>query len=181
MNTPPPCPSGDPAIPEGIDILPKMNELVIVRRWFSWRIVPLIFFAIAWDSFLIFWYASAFTGKNVPWLAIVFPIGHVAVGVGLTYFVVASLVNKTGLTLSPDHVRVQTAPLPWPHNQTLRPGDIRSVWVQSAGRNNGQPRFAVHFRNSKNRSKKLLSGLNEEQAAFIEHHLNATLGLPPAG
>ncbi|MGC4072108.1 MAG: hypothetical protein QM760_06245 [Nibricoccus sp.] len=108
---------------------------------------------------------------------IVFPIAHVAVGVGLTYFVVASLLNKTELTLSADRVSVKTSPLPWLHSQTLRASDIRSVWVQRTGKTNGQTRFEVRFRNPENRSKKLITGLDEEQADFIEHHLNATLGL----
>lgn len=178
MSNPAPTslPAG-PAIPERMDILTRMNELVIIRRWRSWQVLPLILFAIAWDSFLIFWYANALSAKNTPWLMVVFPIGHVAVGLCLTYFVIASLFNKTELTLSADRVCVKTAPLPWLHNQTLKASDIRSVWVQRTGKTNGQARFEVRFRNPENRSKKLISGLDGEQAAFIEHHLNATLGL----
>lgn len=178
MNTPSgSSPVSDPPIPENIDLAASLHELRILRRWRTWQVVPLVFFAIAWDSFLVFWYTHAFTAKNIPWMMVIFPIGHVAVGVGLTYFVVASLLNTTELAISPDQVRIRTAPLPWRRNQTLKTTDIRSVWVQQSGRYNREPRFDIRYSNAANRSLKLLTGLNREQADFIEHHLHKTLGL----
>jgi hypothetical protein len=40
-------------------------------RWFTPSVIFLVFFCIAWDSFLIFWYSMAFNSKHVPWIAVV--------------------------------------------------------------------------------------------------------------
>src|SRR5438445_5351048 len=63
---------------------------VMRRRWFRPMHVFLLFFCIAWDSFLVFWYSMAIFAPapgGFDIIAIVFPICHVAVGVGLTYAV----------------------------------------------------------------------------------------------
>lgn len=92
---------------------------VLTRRWFAPRAIFLAFFCVAWDSFLVFWYAMAFgllgTGPTeVSVIMVVFPIAHVAVGVGLTYFTVALLLNRTTIVLDGPRAQVRHAPLPWP-------------------------------------------------------------------
>lgn len=59
-------------------------------RWFQWTFVFLVFFCIAWDGFLLFWYGAAlgigFLGDDAEPVLIMmlFPLLHVAVGTGLT-------------------------------------------------------------------------------------------------
>jgi len=81
-------------LPGGMKIDRWGPELTITRRWFSAVLLFLVFFCIAWDSFLVFWYTMAFRA-DAPWIMKVFPIVHVAVGVGLTYYTIAGFVNST--------------------------------------------------------------------------------------
>jgi hypothetical protein len=75
--------------PESITYEQDGRVLKIRRRWFSLKYVPLAFFCVAWDAFLVFWYAMALGEKGAPWIMVVFPIAHVAVGLGLTYSTLA--------------------------------------------------------------------------------------------
>ena len=54
------------------------RDFSIRWRWFSPMYFGLLFFCIAWDSFLIFWYSMALHMKHVPWLMVVFPIGYLS-------------------------------------------------------------------------------------------------------
>lgn len=75
------------------ELIPRPSRMVVEDlgnamwsvhwRWFEPSLFLLMFFCIAWDSFLVFWYTMAFT-HNGPWIMIVFPMAHLAVGVGLT-------------------------------------------------------------------------------------------------
>lgn len=166
-----------PPIPEKIELLPGMSELTIRRRWRSWRILPLFLFAIAWDSFLVFWYTMALSGKGAPWLAIIFPIGHVAVGIGITYFVVASFLNVTDVVLSSSRVRVRTYPLPWHRTRDLNPGEIVDTRVKYAGRNQTCATYDLRYRTRENRERKLVTGLSEDEAEYLDFQVRKTLGL----
>ncbi|HLQ46148.1 MAG TPA: hypothetical protein VK137_15510, partial [Planctomycetaceae bacterium] len=49
-------PPGDVPVPARFTIENNGTELVIRRSWFQFGLFFLLFFAIAWDSFLIGWY-----------------------------------------------------------------------------------------------------------------------------
>ena len=70
----------------------------------------LLLFAGFWDAFLVFWYCIAFS-TNSPWIMKVFPIIHVAVGIGITYSAIAGLVNRTVFRINKEQVSVRTTPL----------------------------------------------------------------------
>ena len=61
---------------------------------------------------------------DAPWIMKVFPIAHVAVGVGLTYYTVAGFVNSTVLRVSEGQLAVRQGPFPWPGNRTLHTSDL---------------------------------------------------------
>src|SRR5512135_1107160 len=43
-------------MPKGIQVEEFGPDLVISWRWWRWPILFLVFFCIAWDGFLVFWY-----------------------------------------------------------------------------------------------------------------------------
>lgn len=148
------------------------STFTLRRRWFQPQHVFLLFFCIAWDSFLVFWYGSAF-GTDAPWLMIVFPLAHVAVGVGLTYSVLAGFVNRTTLTLTPEALRVQHGPVPWRGNGTYARGDIRGVelTMHTPDRSNDSSASGAHavsLRLADQSLTKLVTGLTDEEARFIQ-------------
>lgn len=170
-------------IPEHLDVLPEVHGIVIRRRWFSWTILALALFAIVWDCFLFFWYFTAMHSKGgIEWLAILFPIGHVAVGIGITYYVLCGFLNKTDIKISPAGLEIKTHPLPWKGNKILNASDIVSVSTRmkhrSYNRNTG-PSFEVMYVDPNNRLKTLVGGLSEpEQAEFIAREIQARLNKP---
>jgi predicted RNA-binding Zn-ribbon protein involved in translation (DUF1610 family) len=95
-------------------LVEKSNQsLVLSWRWFSMKYIPMVFFCVAWDAFLCFWYSMAFKMEGTPWIMVVFPIAHVAVGIGLTYSTLAGFINRTTLRLDKQKFFVQYDPLPW--------------------------------------------------------------------
>src|SRR5258706_3290578 len=116
----PPPPAARPA-PVAAPILPVSRRLHINEfagvlrihwRWFAASYIFLAFFCVAWDSFLIFWYSIAFGHDGAPWIMKIFPIGHVAVGVGITYATLCGFLNTTTVTAGQDALTVSHGPLP---------------------------------------------------------------------
>lgn len=102
-------------------------NLLLIYRWLSSKTFILLFFCIFWDGFLVFWYWSAFT-TNAPLFAKIFPVLHVAVGVGLTYFVIASFLNSTTLEVGYAEVSVHHGPLPWSGNRVVPRAEIEQLF-----------------------------------------------------
>lgn len=84
--------------------------LAVQWRWFVPQAIFAVFFALAWDAFLVFWYWMAFT-KGGPWVMFVFPLAHVAVGVAVTYGALSKLLNSTIVTVDAKELRSATAPI----------------------------------------------------------------------
>lgn len=171
------------------------TQLRISWRWFSWPIWFLVFFCIAWDSFLVFWYCMGINQPGMPWIFYVFPIGHVAVGVGLTYFTLACLINRTELVADHDQVRIGHGPLPWRGNVSLPAQEIAQVyvapayagivwWLHMGGfqRSGFGATLKVLLRDGSSRT--LVTLTDSEAAFFLEQEIEKFLGIsdePVAG
>jgi hypothetical protein len=166
-------------MPKAITVEEWGRDLLIRLKWFSPVIVFLIFFCIAWDAFLVFWYYIAFTHPS-PLIMKVFPIGHLAVGVGLTYYVIAALFNRTRIQVISGMLTIRHGPVPWSGNVALPSTDIDQIYsTEHVNRGRGTSvTYAVNAMLADGRKLKLLSGLTEaEQALFIEQKLEDTLGI----
>ncbi|HSU65877.1 MAG TPA: hypothetical protein VLJ39_03305, partial [Tepidisphaeraceae bacterium] len=104
-----PPPSGAQAIPRpaNMHVEHQGRRLTIHWRWFTPAALFMALFCVAWDSFLLFWYSMALHDHHVPWIMVVFPIVHVAVGIGLTYATLCAFVNTTTIELSPDALLIR--------------------------------------------------------------------------
>lgn len=110
-------------------------DLTIGWRWYTHTIWFLVFFAIFWDGFLLVWYSIAIgqllSGKH-DWSAIimlVFPSLHLLVGIGLTYAVLATFLNRTEIKLSSGELRVYQGPLPVWGNKRVSIIDVNQLFV----------------------------------------------------
>ena len=168
-------------IPEGLDTLESGGRFIIRKTWFSMKIIPVLFFCIGWNAFLVFWYVAAFGGfgdSGPVWLAIIFPIAHVAVGVGLSYYVIASFFNKTDLVISPDWVETNTRPIPWKGNAKIRPADIKGVLVRERADGYNKSQYRVMWVDRSMKERPLFLTLEElDQANFIRDELAEILGV----
>lgn len=167
-------------IPEGLDLISDYQGVVIRRKWFSHIVWFLILFSIVWDSFLAGWYSSAMHMDVKDWssvLFLIFPLGHVAVGIGLPYFCLCLLLNTTDILVRPDHLQIATYPLPWIGSKVVPRQDLNDFLVRERWNNNNDNggrtvTYKVSYVDSNNREKTLLSQINNrEQAEYISNYL----------
>ena len=110
-------------------------------------------------------------------MAVFFPIGHVAVGIGITYYVLAALVNKTDIVISSSGVRVTIGPAPWIGNKEVRADEITRVLVRERNVKQGRA-FNVMYADRSRKERKLVTSLPEhEQAQFVVATIEQNLGL----
>lgn len=191
---PAPKPLGDVPMPAAFMVEDNGHELTIRQRWFHWALLFLLFFAIAWDSFLVGWYwmlTSGPFGGNAgmpgPFKLIffVFPVAHVAVGVGLTYFVLAGLLNLTVIRVADGMLSVRHGPIPWRGNLDLATDGIEQLYCQNKihksrnddGHTTTSMQYEVHAVVN-GQKQKLLGGLHEaDHALFVEQRLERFLGI----
>lgn len=160
---------------------PATRSLQITRRWFASKYIGLLFFCIAWDSFLLFWYAMA--GATGSWLMIVFPVAHVAVGVGLTYSTIAGLLNRTRIKVTDQQLSIRHGPIPWRGNHDLTVRELEQLYVQRTSASGGTGGTATEAYNlcavlRGGRKLVLLKNLNQaDQGLFMEQEIEELLGI----
>jgi len=166
-----------PSIPQGLDLIPSASGQVVRKVWRNWTLIPLVFFIIAWDGFLIFWYVMA-TRPGAPLLMKLFPLLHVAMGIGLTYYVIASFFNKTDITISLSGVEVKTSPLPWPGNKFIRYDQITDILVRERVGNKGSRSYRVLYVDPSSKERYVTGHFRlREQAEFVSALVRQTLNL----
>ncbi|ADO72726.1 hypothetical protein [Stigmatella aurantiaca] len=153
-------------------------------RWFTFGHVFLIFFCIAWDSFLFTWYGIALSAENTPLIAVLFPVAHVAVGVGLSYYTLAGLVNRTKIEVSRDRLTIRHGPLPWRGNLNVLGRRFTQLYgVETVASNKGRDTFTYELigMERSGRAVKLLTGLTEkDHVLYLEQILERRLGIEDA-
>ena len=177
------------ALPSRFQVEEDGMSTRITWRWFNPLIhLFLAFFCVAWDGFLFMWYGIALgadTGDSpVSIIMVLFPIAHVAVGVGLTYFTLAGFVNRTRIEVSRNQLTIRHGPLPWKGNQDLPGRQLTQLYgeeVISRGKNGVTITYELIALDRENRKVKLLSGLTEkDQALYLEQTLERRLGIEDA-
>jgi hypothetical protein len=164
--------------PNQVTIQKEGERLELSWRWFSWKYLPLAFFCIAWDGFLCFWYSIAFS-TGAPWIMIVFPIAHLAIGVGLTYSTLAGFVNSSHVVIDRQVFSVHHGPLPWLGNLQVPVSEVEQLYcIQKPGKQNSGPTFQLSVILKNGRKKDLLSNLNSPEIGFyMEHQIENWLNI----
>ena len=165
--------------PREVSLVKREDRLQLSWRWFSWKYLPLAFFCIAWDGFLCFWYSMALS-MNAPWIMIVFPIAHLAVGVGLTYFTLAGFLNRSLVAIDRDSFSVSHGPLPWFGNLNVPVSQVEQLYCkEKTGKRNSGPEFQLSVILKDGRKKDLLSNLDSPEIGFyMEHQIENWLNIP---
>ena len=167
-------------IPEHISMEQISGGLLFSYRWFSPAFIFVAFFAIVWDGFLVFWYGIA-TSQDAPLVMLLFPIVHVLVGIGITYFALAGFYNKTLVLAGEGKLTIQHVPLPWPGNRVLQAADLTQLYSEERvirTRNGTQMKYQLNAITRGNKKIALLSNLTApDQVRFLEHKLEEYLGI----
>lgn len=168
-------------MPSGMTVEEYGGRLRIVRRWLTPVAFFLVFFCIAWNAFLVFWYSMAFGDANTPWIMKVFPIGHIAVGVGLSYYTLTCFLNRTVIAVEAGELVIRHGPLPWPGNASIDTTHIEQLYCQEKthrGENSTHTTYSVFAVDRDGQTRKLLSNLSaRDQALYIEQRLEEELNL----
>jgi len=167
-------------MPKRFSVALEGADLVITHRWFSAIFVFLLFFCLLWNGFLALWYFLAFM-KGGPLLMKLFPVLHVALGIGLAYFTLAGFVNRTVIRVGSGTLSIRHWPLPWPGNKVLSWTDVEQLFCEekvSRGRSGVSVAYQVSAVMRGGSRVKLVSGLpSPEQALFIEQRVEGALGI----
>jgi hypothetical protein len=165
--------------PKEVTLQKYGDRLEISWRWFSWKYLPLIFFCVAWDGFLCFWYSTAFS-SGAPWIMIVFPIAHLAVGVGLTYYTLAGFLNHSQVVVDRETFIVNHGPLPWLGNLRVPINQVEQIYCkEKPGKKNSSTTYQMSVVLKDGRKKDLLSNLDSPEIGFyIEHQIESWLNIP---
>lgn len=189
--TPLPAARGKVPRPDSIGLDQTSEGLRLTYRWFSPVFFFLLFFCIAWDSFLVFWYWMGLQGMAqagpMAIIMLVFPIAHVAVGIGLTYFTIAGFLNRTWIDVTRDSLSVRHGPVPWKGNKVLPVDNLDQLYCSvNAGDSsrNSQMQYCINALLKDGRKEKLSALQSADEARFIERSVEEFLGLqhhPVAG
>ncbi len=172
-------------------VIPKPNRVEVRRgkndslelryRWFSWKVFPMAFFAIFWDGFLCLWYMIALSSSSVNWIMVLFPILHLAIGIGITYYVIASFLNTTTITVDKQWFKVQHDPVPWPGEVKAPVGNIEQFYCQQrikTSRDSTTVTYKLNAVMKDGTKKELLSNLDApEIAGYMEQVVEKFLGI----
>jgi len=172
------------AIPEKLRVEDYGGELRITWSWFQWAGLFLIPFCIAWNAFLIGWYSIAMAGEGLPWgmkfIMLIFPIAHVAVGLGLLYTCLVLLMNRTTVRITFGELRISHGPIPAPGNRKISVDDIDQLYVKHERQQKNDStshNYPLIARLKSGQEIKLLPRNNEVDVAraveqLVENHLN---------
>jgi hypothetical protein len=169
-------------LPKGVRVEDTAAGFRLTRRWFHPIFVFLAFFSAVWLGMLAFFYGMILDG-NAPGIVALFPILHVAVGVGLAYWTLCGFINATTVAAERGEIDVRHAPLPWPGGGTYAAADVAQVFVREKvhpQKNGGSSTtYEVHVLTRSGAAKRLLSGLLDvEQALYVEQELERRLRIP---
>jgi hypothetical protein len=160
------------------------EEVSIQWRWFRpAQHLGMLFFAIFWNGFLVFWYTVAVAGGG-SWFVFVFPLLHVGIGVSIGYRALAGLLNKTTVTVSGDTLTVKHRPLPWRGNRRIPVSQILQLYAvmnEHKGKNGVTHTYDLRAVTTGERELALVKGLPESaQALYLEQVLESALAISDA-
>ncbi len=156
----------------------RRGALTIERRWFSPHYLFLALFCLVWDSFLFSWYGMALRAEGpIVWLVVLFPLLHVAAGVGLTYSTLAGFFNRTVLRVTDAELDIRHGPLPWPGNRRVAAGDLKQLFCEERVGNKGSKSYHLSALRGDGSKLRLLTLPAPDQALFIEQRVEERLGI----
>ncbi|GAB5553502.1 MAG: hypothetical protein Sapg2KO_30930 [Saprospiraceae bacterium] len=165
-----------------LEIYEDDDSLEISFKWFSPMAFFLLFFSIFWVGFLVFWYAISFS-TGAPLMAILFPLIHVGVGVGLVYYVLCLFFNKTYFHIHDGELNVIHQPIPWwKGNRKMNIEDISQFYVKekkSSSKNGTNYTYDLRakLRNNEDKSIMAIDNISSQTAMELEKRLEKFLGI----
>jgi len=157
--------------------------MAIEFKWFSPIAYFYLFFTIAWNTFLVFWYSMALGAGAFSILFLLFPLIHVAVGLGLIYFTTCQFLNKTNIIIDDNYLTIRHSPVPWWRGNVEIPTEnINQLYVKedkSQSKNGTTYSYSLRAKLNDNTDKEILAvtGVEDTQMLEIEENLERFMGI----
>jgi predicted Zn finger-like uncharacterized protein len=165
--------------PKSIHVEKHGKHMRISRRWFSAKFIFLTIFVMFWDGFLVLWYSIIPSQADA--MFIWFPLIHVAVGIGLTYYTLAGYLNKTHLLIDHQNLHIKHAPLPWRGNYVIALKSITQFYCKERimRSKNGHTRsYSLNYIDEYKRHHEILTGIPKPlEVQYLEQVLEFYLGI----
>ena len=171
--------------PEGIEVLKLRNELDLRLDWKKTTSkggqLFMMAFTFLWNLILLPFVLTVILTGN--WGILLFMSLHLAVGLGLIWYMAAIYLNKTSINLSRHKMKIRTLPLRLPFSKSgeYEISDIRQFFVSkyTASTSNGVPNYAYALYAIMANGDKIsmLRGMNRETQHYIEQELENYLGI----
>jgi hypothetical protein len=124
-------------VPSNITCEPCADGVTLTERWFSWLAVVGVPLCIAVDGLLLLGYLLV--PKGPAWFLVqLLLLPGVLLGLYITYYTVAKLVNRTVVHVAPEQLSIRHGPLPWPGNRTIELSNVEQFECRKAVSHNYQ-------------------------------------------
>ena len=159
------------------------STLNMEYKWLKPQAYFFAFFCLFWDGFLVVWYSIAFATDG-PLMMILFPLIHVAVGAGLTYYTICLFVNKSYIEVDNSRLSIRHAPLPWWRGTVdLHPRDLEQLYVKekiNKGENGTTKQYSVRAKLKDGSDKSIIGfiGMEAHEAQQVEKKIESFLRIP---
>ncbi|KOY87274.1 hypothetical protein AD998_14945 [bacterium 336/3] len=165
--------------PEGFELKETAQGIAVSYRWYKPLAWFLIFFALIWNGFLIVWFSLP-----TPIFFKLFALLHLAVGIGLAWYVICLFVNKTEIAITSQDFATRHSPIPFPtyKNKHLKRSDIGQVYIKqeiSRGKNGASVSYSLNVLSPQGTSNKVLSYDDYEKAIFIKRKIEKYMHINP--
>ncbi len=162
-------------------------ELVLSWRWYTHALWIAIPFLVIWNGFLVVWYAAAVAAMNddksgiAAYIMLLFPLIHVAIGVGGIYAVLCGFCNRTVIRVSGGELSVRHGPIPYPGNRQIPTADIKQLYCTETihrGKRSSRTTYNVMVKVREGDKLTLLSGLDDlDQGLYVEQQIEKHLNI----
>ncbi|MBK9926644.1 MAG: hypothetical protein IPP66_15315 [Anaerolineales bacterium] len=163
------------AFPEGISLEDLGGTRILTYEWYSHFYIPLFIFFLCWDGFLLHYFIQLVLAHDPSlWGSLLFALPHITVGLFMTYYMIAIVVNVTTIEMGNGELKLTHSPLPWRGNQTVNMFDLKSVACERGRGSRRSPSadIVLYFTNGEKRD--LISSIqNWDSARFIRDQVLA--------
>lgn len=137
------------------------------------------FFALMWNAFLVFFYGGLIV-SGAPLVAFLFPLIHVAVGIGVGHQALTMLFNKTKVSVADGYLTITHTPIPtWGGNKDIPTTDIDQIYTKKKTGSKGAVHYELRAKMIGGKDIKLIPGqsIDRDKAHEIEQLLEDHIGI----
>lgn len=172
------------SMPYGLTLEKGPDRLTFSWRWFEMKYVFLLFLSLLWNGLLWLWYRLTWSPDSLGIMDLIFllfPLFHVAVGLGMVWTTLAGFFNRTYLRISPQFLTVHHKPIWMPGQKQLPCAEVNHLFCLETSHEHRAGlivvKYEVHAQLKGGHKEKLVAMTYADQASALKDCLEQYLGL----